>query len=419
MEIILPFLSIILLGFSAYFSSSEVALFSLSTPQVKVFQKSRDYRKHLIAKLIHRSRDLLVTVFIMNTLVNILLQNTFSSMFQSFSGWALKVGFPLLLTLIFGEIIPKNYGLQNNISLAQKVAPSIYWIQKALEPIRKGVVFLTQFVSQSFFFYLRKGESISQEELIHALQASKASGVLTEEEADLALGYLNLQNKTVREVMRPKEDILYYSVNEPLSKLVYLFVDQECSRVPICEKQLDEVIGIISAKQYFINRQKINTPEDLQKFAEKPFFIPETISARILLKKFESTGKHFAIVVDEYGSISGIITDEDIAEVVVGDISDLRDAEVNYTKQSQNEIIASGKMDIVELIDIFDAPLPNPQNMVTVGGWLMAKLGEIPKVGSQIETESYLFKVLSSEPHKIKKIYIRHKKDRLKASHEL
>lgn len=419
MEIILPFLSIILLGLSAYFSSSEVALFSLSPPQVKVFQKSRDNRKHLIAKLIHRSRDLLVTIFIMNTVVNILLQNTFSSMFQNFSGWALKVGFPLLLTLIFGEIIPKNYGLQNNISLSQKVAPSIYWLQKALDPIRKGVVFLTQFVSQAFFFYLRKGESISQEELIHALEASKESGVLTEEEADLALGYLNLQNKTVREVMRPKEDILYYSVNESLSKLVYLFVDQECSRVPICEKQLDEVVGIISAKQFFINRQKINQPEDLQKFAEKPFFIPETISARILLKKFESTGKHFAIVVDEYGSISGIITDEDIAEVVVGDISDLRDAEVNYTKQSQNEIIASGKMDIVELIDIFEDPLPNPQNMVTIGGWLMAKLGEIPKVGSQIETESYLFKVLSSEPHKIKKIYIRHKKDRLKANHEL
>lgn len=419
MEIILPFLSIILLGLSAYFSSSEVALFSLSPHQVKVFQKSRDNRKHLIAKLIHRSRDLLVTVFIMNTVVNILLQNTFSSMFQNFSGWALKVGFPLLLTLIFGEIIPKNYGLQNNISLSQKVAPSIYWLQKALDPIRKGVVFLTQFVSQTFFFYLRKGESISQEELIHALEASKESGVLTEEEADLALGYLNLQNKTVREVMRPKEDILYYSVNESLSKLVYLFVDQECSRVPICEKQLDEVVGIISAKQFFINRQKINQPEDLHKFAEKPFFIPETISARILLKKFESTGKHFAIVVDEYGSISGIITDEDLAEVVVGDISDLRDAEVNYTKQSQNEIIASGKMDIVELIDIFEDPLPNPQNMVTVGGWLMAKLGEIPKVGSQIETESYLFKVLSSEPHKIKKIYIRHKKDRLKANHEL
>jgi putative hemolysin len=406
---ILFFFLVILLFLSAFFSSSEVALFSLSNSQVKVFQSDPNPRRQLIAKLVHKSRDLLVTVFIMNTLVNIVLQNVASSMFEDYGNFTLKVGVPLLLTLIFGEIIPKNYGMENNLSLSYHVAPTIDWIQILIEPLRRFVVYITYPLSRILFFFLKKAESISTEELTHALITSKELGVLTNEEVDLAIGFMNLQSKSVREVMRSKEEILYYTLDEPLSKLLYLFADQECSRVPICSQNLQDVIGVLSARRFLLNRHKIQTSSDLKKYVEKPFFVPETISAKTLLRKFDSLKKHFALVVDEYGSIIGVITDEDIAEVIVGDITDLRDQEVSYVRQNSQEIIAFGKMEIAEFEEIYKTKISNPSGMVTLGGWLIQNIGEIPLTGTQYETENFLFKILSSDPKKVKKIYIRKK----------
>lgn len=410
MDIYLLIVAIIsLLFMSAYFSSAEVALFSLSPQRIQAYKTSSNQREKLIGSLLHRSKDLLVTVFIMNTLVNILLQNATSSIFEVEAGWGYKVMLPLILTLIFGEIIPKTYGLQNSVNLSYWVAPTIDKIQRALSPIRKLVVFITYPVSKILFFYLRKASPISKEELTITLKASKIHGVLTEEETALALGYLNLQTRIVKEVMRPKEDILYYNLEEPLSKLEYLFMEKECSRVPICKGSLDQVAGIISIKSYFINLERIDEPDNLNPFLEPPFFVPETISARVLLKKFQKYAKSFALVVDEYGAVSGVITDEDIAEVVVGEIADARDEKQQFIKHSKTEIIATGRFEIDELERIFGFPLNNPSSMVTVAGWLTERVGEIPKMGQKIEDEHYLFQVLASDNKRVKRIYIRKK----------
>ncbi|CRX38150.1 hemolysin family protein [Estrella lausannensis] len=406
---LLPLTIFILLFLSAFFSSSEVALFSLSPQRVNSFKTSHNAREKLIGSLLHRSKDLLVTVFIMNTLVNILLQNASSAYFEGLGGWAFKVGLPLFLTLVFGEIIPKTYGIENSISLSYKVAPLIALIQKALTPLRKIVVAITYPVSKILFFYLRKASPISKDELTHALKASKLHGVLTDEEAALSLGYLNLQTRNVREVMRPKEDILFYDLEEPLTKLEYLFMEKECSRIPVCKSGLDQVVGVMTIKSYFLNRPKITAPEHLLRFVEPSFYVPETITARVLLKKMQKYSKTFALVVDEYGAVSGVITDEDLAEVVVGEISDARDEKQQYIRQSRTEIIATGRFEIDELEDVFGFGLNNPSGMVTVAGWLTERVGEIPKTGQKFENEDYLFQILASDPTRVKKIYIRKK----------
>lgn len=400
---------IFLLGLSAYFSSAEVALFSLSIQKIQSCKTSSNKREKLIGNLLYRSKDLLVTVFIMNTLVNILLQNATSSLFEDDAGWGYKVMLPLFLTLVFGEIIPKTYGLQNSWKLSYLVAPTIDKIQKVLSPIRKLVVLITYPVSKILFFYLRKASPISKEELSMTLKASKIQGVLSEDETALSLGYLNLQTRIVKEVMRPREDILYYNVEEPLTKLEYLFMEKECSRVPICQEGLDHVLGIISIKSYFINQQKIDKPNDLVPFLEPSFFVPETISARVLLKKFQKYSKSFAIVVDEYGAVSGVITDEDIAEVVVGEIADARDEKQQFIRHSKTEIIATGRFEVDELQGLFGYELDNPSNMVTVAGWLTEKIGEIPHLGQKFEDTHYLFQVLAADNKRVKRIYIRKK----------
>lgn len=394
---------------SAFFSSSEVALFSLSSMQIKAYQSDADKRKRLIAKLVGRSRELLVTVFMLNTFINILLQNVASDMFEGVGGWAFSIGIPLALTLVVGEVIPKNIGIQNNTFIAYHVAPLINFFQRALGPLRRLAIAITNPISRILFFYLKKADPISKEELYHALKTSQEHGLLNPQEGDLVKGFLTLQEATVREVMRQKNDILYYTVDEPLSKLTHLFVEEECSRIPVCEDSIQNVIGIITAKNYFINQNSIHKVPDLISLLKKPFFVPESIPARLLIKRLREHDETFALAINEYGSITGLVTMEDIAELVVGDIEDLRDESKLYTKAGKNEIIANGTLELLEIESIFGEELKSENSMVTIGGWLIEKMGEIPKGGTKYETEKFLFQILAAEPTHINSVYIRMK----------
>jgi putative hemolysin len=408
MEIITFTIILTLLTFaSAYCSGSEAALFSLSPMQVKAYRFDPDARKKQIALLLHHPTNLLVTVFMLNTLVNIVLQNVASHYFGNEGSWVLKVGIPLILTLFFGEIIPKDLCLKNNVKFSYYVVPSIIFFHQLLRHVRKATVAITLPISKILFFYLKKEESISEQELSHVLKTSEEHGVLHPEEAKLVRGYLELQNAVVKEIMCPKEDVLYYEIGESLSRLIYLFVDQECSRIPVCRGGLDQILGVITAKNFFLYRDELFVAEDVQKILDKPFYIPETTPIRVLMQKFDETEQVIALVVDEYGMITGLVSQEDIAEVVIGEITDRRDQNPLFTKAGKEEIIASGKLEIEEFNTIFNTELSNTSHMITIGGWLTDKLGEIPKGGSSFQMEGFLFQTLAADPNRIRRIYIR------------
>lgn len=408
MDIALSLAFIFFLTFcSGFFSASEAALFSLPSTKIKAYQFNSDLRKRLISNLVLKPRDLLVTVFMLNTLVNILLQNTISHTFGEAANWFFKVGIPFVIMLILGEIVPKYIGLKNNVELSLAVAPTINFFQNVLNPIRRIIINITVPISHTLFFFLRKEKEISKEELKHVLKTSQEHGVLHSDEAELVWGYLNLQEATVKELMRPRDDILSYNVNEPISKLIHLFIDQECSKLPVCNNTLDDVLGIVTAQQFFLNRQNIVSGNQLEKILTKPLYIPESTSAQILLRRFDEQNQLLALVVDEYGSISGLITREDLVEVVIGEISDLRDTKVLYTKAGNNEIITSGRLELNELNQLFDLDLFSENNMITIGGWLTEQLGDIPKTGTKVELNNLLFHVLAAEPNKISRLYIR------------
>lgn len=394
----------ILLLLSCYFSSSETALFSLSPLKVKTYRTSTDPRRRLIADLLMQPRDLLVTVFMLNTLVNVLIQNVFSSMVGSGASWTLKVGVPLVVTLFLGEILPKYIGLKNNISIAYLFAPSIHFCQVALKPLRKMIISLTAPISRLVFFFLKHEESISNEELQHVLNASEKEGLIQADEAKIVWGYLELQQASVKEVMLPREDMLAHDIAEPLNKLVYLFADKKLSDVAIFEKDIDNIIGILSAKQYFLHRDMIQKPSDLRQFLHRPFYIPENAPARYLIRKFEEAHQNVAIVVDEYGANSGMVLREEIVALMLG-VSEEED--LLFTRASKQEIIASGKMELSVFNEIFNVELESQNNMVTLGGWLIEQLGDIPKSGTKHQTKDFLFQVLAAEPNRIRRIYVR------------
>ncbi len=404
----------VLIFLSGYYSAAETAFFSLSQHKIKAYASSKDARKRLIAFLLIHPRNLLVTVFLMNTLTNILFQNVVSSMFGDNAPLVLKVGVPLVVMLIFGEIIPKYLGIQNNEWIANLVAPSINFTQNITKHIRDVIIAVTAPVSRIMFFFLRSDESISKEELQHVLKKSEEKHILSSDEAKLIYGYLNLQDATVKEVMWPREDILYFDINEPLTKLIYLFVDQQISRVPVCDGNIQNVKGIISVKEFLVHRDDIHNSQDLIPFLAKPFYVPESTAVRSLRKKLEEDNQELAMVVDEYGSITGLITYEDLVEVVIGNIADLRDKKSLYTRSGPNEIIASGKLELLDFNEVFDSNLESPNNMVTLGGWITEQLGYIPKSGTKFESDGFLFQILAANPNRIRRLYVRKLSNRKK-----
>lgn len=375
--------------------------------KVKVFGQDADRRKQLVAALLERPRDLLVTLIMLNISLSILLQNVASSLFGDFSGWLLNVGVPLFLTLIFGEVIPKSLALANNEKIAYRVAPYLLFFQKLLFPIRIVLTKITNFTSRCMFFFLRKEKEISIDELQHALRTSEEFGVLQGDEADLVRGYLNLQERTVKDLMRHREEVIFFSTEEPLEKLVHLFVDQEVSRIPICDESLESVRGILSSRLFFLERGRLKETKDVIPLLKKPFYAPETTPAETLLEQLYAKKESTAIVVDEYGSVSGLVTLEDLVEVVIGQIADRRDEKSRFTRSGEDVIIASGKLELAEFEEIFGIPLESHHHMVTVGGWIIETLGDIPKSGTKLMTSHFLFHVLASDQTRVRRVYVR------------
>lgn len=404
---VLIIILILLILISGFLSASETALFSLSSMKVRAYRHGEDSRGHLIAQLLAEPRKLLVTLLMVNVGFNILIQNVVSGIFGTFSSWILTVGIPIVLTLVFGEVIPKSIAYPKNAWIAYRAAPILRWLEIILKPVRDVITFITDFISKFFFFYLRKERDISIEELKVALRTSQETGAVTTEEAKLVRGYLNLEEDTVKELMCPRSEVLYFDINESLADLIRLFVDEECTRIPICNGSLEMLLGIMTSGSFFLHRHHFKNSADIIPFLRKPHYVPESMISRALLEHLYKLEETMAIVVDEYGSVSGLITLEDLVEAVVGQIVDRRDVVSHYTHPSEDIIIASGKLELIEFEEIFDYHLESPNNMATIGGWLTEELGDIPKSGTKIERHGFLFHVLASDVNRVKRVYIR------------
>lgn len=393
--------------FSGYCSCALIALFSLTSSEVKIFAHDSDKNKRLVAQLLSKPRDLLVTLLFYDIAANILIQNSAANIFGDYSSWWLKVGVPLVLTLVLGEIMPKTVALPFNVEIACWAAPSVNFLHKLLGPLRRLITEVTTQLSRTLFFFLKKEKDISTEELQALLKSSESYGILSREEAKLVQGYLSLTEITVKERMRPRHEMLCYNLSEPLSKLIFLFVEKECSRVPVYEEDIQNLLGIFSAKRFFLNRDQIKEGRDLIPFLKKAYYVPETIAARTLLRHFFQRKEEMAIVIDEYSTITGLITQEDLFEIVVGEIADQRDDKIRYTPAGKDVIIASGKFEIIEFEELFNVQLPNDNNIVTIGGWLTEQLGNIPKSGTKFVWKNFLFQVLAADPNRVRRVYIR------------
>ena len=391
--------------FAGFLVTSQVALFSLTPADLKSFRQ--DPKKQSVIKLLNRPRDLLVTLLFCDIGANILVQNCAANIFSNASSWLLKVGVPLVITLFLGEIFPKTLALPFNTKIAHRVAPTLYILRKTLGPIRHFITAITTHISRNLFFFLKENKRTTKEEMDYLLKSSEEAGVIDHDESGWISGYLNLGQITIKERMHPRDEILFYNINQPLSKLIQLFKEANISKIPVCRGELQNVLGVISSHDFLSHQHEIVWGDDLLPFLQKPFYAPETTVARTLLHRFFEQEKTMALVIDEYGLISGLITSQDLYEVVIGKIEDRQRRDSRYSQPSKDVLIASGKLELSEFSLLLGSTLPSENHMVTIGGWLTEQLGEIPKCGTTYRWGNFLFQVLASEPNRIRRVYIR------------
>jgi putative hemolysin len=405
MILLLCLLVLVLTFCSAFFSLSEIAFFSLSSARVKAFRHNLDPQKRKVAKILFHSQSLLVSIFLLNTVANILIQNISSDLVDSFGrvSFSLKIGIPLVLILVCGEFIPKYLGLLHNESIALKAAPFYDYFQKISKPLRELIFHVAYFFSRIFFFYMKAEKPLSEEELEHILESSEDRGLLAEDETTLLKSFLSLEKKQVIDVMCPRGEVEYYDITEPLSSLKEHFTQKKQKGVLVCRGGLDHFLGILEAKEFLIHRDEIKKAEDVSKYLSSGYFVPETTSIKFLLLQLQARSEEVAIIIDEYGTLSGLITRRDLISLLC---QSRKEELQDYTRVGKGAIIAEAKMPLEAISDLMGYTLTSSYHQVTISGYLLEKLGGIPKIGTIYQEGPLVFKILEASEKHIMKVFI-------------
>lgn len=380
---------------AALFALIQVAFFSLTPVDLKVTTHASSRRKRQIKRLLDQPRDLLVTVLFCEVSAAIILQNSVARLFGDGSSWWITVGVPIVLTLFLGEILPKSLALPYRAVIASYTAPFMLTLRQLLSPLCRPITRFGGFVSHLIFPHLKPNQQITPEEVDYLINLSKQGGVIDETEALWLHNYLALSKLTVKEKMHPRDELVWHDIASPEEQLKACFAEQ--SDIPICRKDLQDTIGVLDATTYLLNQKSLHRLCDL---VTRPYFVPETLPLVTLFSQWLSSNSRLCLVVDEYGVITGWLHRNDLMRMILS-------SPKTKSLDLQHPYLAPGKMELAEFHERFDVKLDSPHNMTTLGGWMIEKLGDIPKKGTTLSRHGFLFQVVEAEPNKIISISIK------------
>lgn len=405
--------SVILLICSALISGSEVAYFSLRPGDVDLLENEKSRSSDRALALLHRPHRLLATILIANNFVNIaivILSSFIMAGLLNFGPgeyWkelAIQVGVVTFLLLLLGEVIPKVYATSHSIKLVNLMAIPLTILLKVFYPVSSLLISSTNLINKR----IKKRQSeYSVDELEHALELTKDDETTPDEEKILK-GIVRFGNTDVKQIMKPRTEVVAFEYETDFKELLEELVDQGFSRVPIYKESLDQVSGILYLKD-LLPYSEVNDLEDWQGLARAPYFVPENKKLDDLLKEFQERKVHMAVVVDEYGGTSGIVTLEDIIEEIVGEITDeFDDEEIFYSKLDDQNYIFEGKTPLVDLYKILDINGENFEEVKgesdTLAGFVLELTGKIPMKNEKINFENYTLTVEAADKRKINRI---------------
>jgi gliding motility-associated protein GldE len=402
---------VVLLLFSALISGSEVAFFSLTQSQLNADKKSFTNRK-LVAKLLSNPKRLLATILVANNFINIAIVLLFASLssifFKDFSTqvkFIIEVIIVTFLILLFGEILPKVYASRNNEKFSSFMAKPIRVMQNLLSifsyPMQVGTTFLEKKISKT------KSE-ISISKLSQALELASDEAT-TDEEQKILRGIVSFGNTDTKQVMQSRMDIFSLDIETSFSEIIKQITKAGYSRIPIFEESLDNISGVLYVKDLlpYLDKKDVKW----QELVREPFFVPENKKLDDLLKEFQDKKVHLAIVVDEYGGTSGVVSLEDIVEEIIGEINDEFDDEsLIYSKLDEYNYVFDGKTslkDIYRVINLdFELFENNKGEAETIAGFVLEISGSFPKKHENIKFQGYTFYIESLDNKRIKQLKI-------------
>lgn len=368
-------------------------------------------------------RRLLVTILIGNNIINVassiiavIIVLDIAESFNISPDIALSVQIIVLtaLILLFGEITPKVFAAKNPILFTKIIIIPFYWISAILFPISETISEIIATLFSKIKFDKSK-TAILEEEIEHLAELGHEQGTLHKNEQNLIRSIISYKTVTVKEIMRPRVDITAISVDTTIDEVMNLIKNAGHSRIPLYEDSLDEVIGIIYAKD-ILPALKKNTEHRAQflltKNARKPMFVPETKLISTLMREFQEKKTHIAIVVDEYGGTAGLVTLEDILEEIIGDIRDEFDKEEKeIIKISENSYIVRGSVSVDEINDLLGTDIHSEEGEFdTIGGFILDHAAAIPEIGYKVTVDHYKLTVKHVDNNRITKIMIEKKK---------
>ncbi len=413
LKLILGFIILILLLFaSALMSASEVAYFSLGPEDLEKLKNNKTKKAKTALKLFSSPEKLLSTILVSNNTINItivLLSAFLSFRLFDFSarpvlGFVVEVVVITFILLFFGEIMPKVYATRNQVQMALSMAILLNALEKLFKPVTSFLMLSTSLVKKR----AAKGHSnISMDDLSDALEL--ASDDIQEDEKILK-GIVNFGNINVSEIMCPRIDVTALDIKLGFNQVKSVIIESGFSRIPVYSGSFDNVKGILYAKDIL---PYTNSPDNFkwQSLIRPPHFVPETKKINDLLKEFQVKKNHIAVVIDEYGGTSGIITLEDVLEEIVGEITDESDEDENlFRKIDQKTFIFEGKVllnDFYKIInadtDLFDDVRGESE---TLAGLILELTGEIPQKDQTIAYKNFIFKIEAADKRRIKEIRV-------------
>lgn len=409
-------LLVILLIITAMMSAAETAFFSLKPIDKDLLKRSDDKASIVARKLIDTPKQLLSIILIIINFSNIAIVLTVSSILKEYISeereqtlfFVLDVIVSTFVILLVGEVIPKIYASKNNVKTVRFLARPLSLLN-SIPPIswlRAGLVSGSEFISK---YAKKKGVKISSDELEHAIALTKEDST-SDEDHKILEGIVKFGNTDVKQIMCQRLNVAAIDIETNFKEVIEEILDCGYSRIPVYKETLDNVVGILFIKdllQHLNNDEKFNW----QELIRKPFFVPENKKIDDLLKEFQSKKVHMAIVVDEYGGASGIVTLEDVLEEIVGDITDEFDEEeIDFKKIDENTYIFEGRTALIDFYKILDIDGKEFENLKgesdSLGGFMVENAGRILKNKETISCNDIKLIVESSDKRRIKTIKV-------------
>jgi putative hemolysin len=413
-NLVFGFVAIFALLFcSALVSGAEVALFSLSQKDIDDTLLEHPSKGKIISSLLEKPKKLLATLLVANNFINIGVvilfsfvgKNLFAVVTSPVLKFIIEVILVTFLILLFGEVLPKVYASRNNSKFAKAIAYPIAALDKLLSPIslpmRKVTIYLHNKLG-------KQKTNFSVDQLSQALELTDTEQTSSEEQKILE-GIVTFGNTDAKQVMSPRMDIFALEIGESFETIYPKVVEKGYSRIPVYRDNIDHIEGVLFVKDLLRHIDKEEF--DWKKLIREPFFIPENKKIDNLLKDFQNMKSHLAIVVDEYGGTSGIVSLEDIIEEIVGDISDEFDGDnANYSKIDEKNYLFEGKTnlkDFYRIIDVNEELLESAKGEAeTLAGFILEVLGNFPKKDQKIVFENCTFTIEAVDKKRIKQIKV-------------